>query len=170
MNIGDAIEHPARIVGRGEQGRIVAFFLTWMQEKARGLFVAATANRIDLLPAEMIRKGRFDEVFFVDLPLEPEQIEIFKIHLARRGVDVSGFQIEQLTKFTSGWTGAEIEQCVIAAITRARLDDRQVTQQDLVSVAVKIVPLSRTMKEQINHIRSWAFERAVRASPQAVGR
>ena len=65
----------------GEQGRIFAFFLTWMQEKARGLFVAATANRIDLLPAEMIRKGRFDEVFFVDLPLEDERIEIFKIHL-----------------------------------------------------------------------------------------
>ena len=66
----------------GEQGRIFAFFLTWMQEKTRGLFVAATANRIDLLPAEMIRKGRFDEVFFVDLPLEDEQIEIFKIHLS----------------------------------------------------------------------------------------
>ena len=71
----------------GEQGRIFAFFLTWMQEKTRGLFVAATANRIDLLPAEMIRKGRFDEVFFVDLPLEDEQIEIFRIHLERRGVD-----------------------------------------------------------------------------------
>ena len=71
----------------GEQGRIFAFFLTWMQEKARGLFVAATANRIDLLPAEMIRKGRFDEVFFVDLPLDDERIEIFKIHLSRRGVD-----------------------------------------------------------------------------------
>jgi len=154
----------------GEQGRIFAFFLTWMQEKARGLFVAATANRIDLLPAEMIRKGRFDEVFFVDLPLEAEQIEIFKIHLERRGVDISGFHIEQLTKFTSGWTGAEIEQCVIAAITKARLEDREVTQQDLIGVAVKIVPLSRTMKEQINHIRGWAFERAVRASPQYVGR
>ena len=71
----------------GEQGRIFAFFLTWMQEKTRGLFVAATANRIDLLPAEMIRKGRFDEVFFVDLPIEEERIEIFKIHLSRRGVD-----------------------------------------------------------------------------------
>ena len=69
----------------GEQGRIFAFFLTWMQEKARGLFVAATANRIDLLPAEMIRKGRFDEVFFVDLPLDEERLEIFKIHLDRRG-------------------------------------------------------------------------------------
>jgi len=154
----------------GEQGRIFAFFLTWMQEKARGLFVAATANRIDLLPAEMIRKGRFDEVFFVDLPQDDEQIEIFKIHLARRGVSVNGFNLEQLIKFTSGWTGAEIEQCVISALTTAHLADRELTEQDLISVAAKLVPLSRTMKEQINHIRGWAFERAVRASPQPVRR
>jgi SpoVK/Ycf46/Vps4 family AAA+-type ATPase len=141
-----------------------------MQEKARGLFVAATANRIDLLPAEMLRKGRFDEVFFVDLPLEEEQIEIFKIHLSRRGVEAAGFNFEQLTKFTNGWTGAEIEQCVISALTKARLAEREVTEQDLINVAVKLVPLSRTMKEQINHIRGWAFERAVRASPHALGR
>src|SRR5207237_1492428 len=86
----------------GEQGRIFAFFLTWMQEKGRGLFVAATANRIDLLPAEMIRKGRFDEVFFVDLPLDDERIEIFKIHLTRRGVDAARFNLAQLTEVTSG--------------------------------------------------------------------
>jgi ATPase family protein associated with various cellular activities (AAA) len=149
----------------GEQGRIFAFFLTWMQEKARGLFVAATANRIDLLPAEMIRKGRFDEVFFVDLPHEDEQIEIFKIHLQRRGIDSTGFDFRQLTRFTSGWTGAEIEQCVVSAVTKAVLAGRPLTEHDLVTIAVKIVPLSRTMKEQINHIRGWAFERAVRASP-----
>jgi len=149
----------------GEQGRIFAFFLTWMQEKARGLFVAATANRIDLLPAEMIRKGRFDEVFFVDLPLEDEQIEIFKIHLRRRGIDPSAFNLGQLIQFTNGWTGAEIEQCVVSALTKALLAERALTEQDLTSVAVKLVPLSRTMKEQINHIRGWAFERAVRASP-----
>jgi SpoVK/Ycf46/Vps4 family AAA+-type ATPase len=154
----------------GEQGRIFAFFLTWMQEKARGLFVAATANRIDLLPAEMIRKGRFDEVFFVDLPQDEEQIEIFRIHLVRRGVNVSGFNLEQLIQFTSGWTGAEIEQCVISAVTTAHLAGRELTQQDLISVAAKLVPLSRTMKEQISHIRGWAFERAVRASPQPVRR
>jgi SpoVK/Ycf46/Vps4 family AAA+-type ATPase len=141
-----------------------------MQEKARGLFVAATANRIDLLPAEILRKGRFDEVFFVDLPLEEEQIEIFKIHLSRRGVETAGFNFEQLTQFTNGWTGAEIEQCVISAITKARLAEREVTEQDLINVAVKSIPLSRTMKEQINHIRGWAFERAVRASPHAHGR
>ena len=154
----------------GEQGRIFAFFLTWMQEKARGLFVAATANRIDLLPAEMIRKGRFDEVFFVDLPLHEEQIEIFKIHLGRRGVDPASFDFGQLSQFTNGWTGAEIEQCVISALTQARLADRDVTQQDLISIAAKLVPLSRTMKEQISHIRAWAFERAVRASPPPAAR
>jgi SpoVK/Ycf46/Vps4 family AAA+-type ATPase len=148
----------------GEQGRIFAFFLTWMQEKARGLFVAATANRIDLLPAEMIRKGRFDEVFFVDLPLDNERIEIFKIHLDRRGVDYSRFDIDQLRSMTTGWTGAEIEQCVVSTITKARLADREVTEGDLIKTAVSIVPLSRTMKEQIDHIRNWAFERAVRAS------
>jgi AAA+ superfamily predicted ATPase len=154
----------------GEQGRIFAFFLTWMQEKTRGLFVAATANRIDLLPAEMIRKGRFDEVFFVDLPHDDEMIEIFRIHLARRGVDPVLFNIEQLVKFTVGWTGAEIEQCVISAITRARLADRELNGQDLIDIAVKQVPLSRTMREQINHIRGWAFERAIRASPQPIRR
>ncbi len=153
----------------GEQGRIFAFFLTWMQEKSRGLFVAATANRIDLLPAEMIRKGRFDEVFFVDLPLDDERIEIFKIHLSQRGIDPALFNLAQLTEFTIGWTGAEIEQCVVSALTKAKLADRDLTEDDLLGVAVSIVPLSRTMKEQINHIRSWAFERAVRASPRPGG-
>ena len=148
----------------GEQGRIFAFFLTWMQEKARGLFVAATANRIDLLPAEMIRKGRFDEVFFVDLPTEEERIEIFKIHLQRRGVDAAAFDLAQVTSFTNGWAGAEVEQCVVSAVTKARLEDRAMTEEDLVRIAAKIVPLSRTMHEQINHIRGWAFERAARAS------
>ena len=153
----------------GQQGRIFAFFLTWMQEKARGLFVAATANRIDLLPAEMIRKGRFDEVFFVDLPLVPERVEILKIHLRRRDVDGSGFDLERLAAYMKGWTGAEIEQSVVSALTKARLKEQQLTEQDLFQAAAEVVPLSQTMKEQINHIRSWAFERAVRASPVAVG-
>lgn len=150
----------------GEQGRIFAFFLTWMQEKARGLFVAATANRIDLLPAEMIRKGRFDEVFFVDLPTEEERIEIFKIHLQRRGIDASAFDLNKLTQFTNDWAGAEVEQCVVSAITKARVEGREVTEDDLIRIAAKIVPLSHTMHEQINHIRAWAFERAMRASPK----
>lgn len=154
----------------GEQGRIFAFFLTWMQEKSRGLFVAATANRIDLLPAEMLRKGRFDEVFFVDLPVEDERLEIFRIHLERRGIDPAPLNIPQLMEFTVGWTGAEIEQCVISAVTRAKLAERDITPQDLLTISVGLVPLSRTMKEQIDHIRSWAFERAVRATPRTPGR
>jgi AAA+ superfamily predicted ATPase len=148
----------------GEQGRIFAFFLTWMQEKVRGLFVAATANRIDLLPAEMIRKGRFDEVFFVDIPMDEERIEIFNIHLKRRGIDPTGFGVERLTKLTKGWTGAECEQCVVSAVTRAKLEDREMTLEDLLRTAGNIVPLSKTMKEQVDHIRSWARDRAAPAS------
>lgn len=150
----------------GEQGRMFAFFLTWMQEKARGLFVAATANRIDLLPAEMIRKGRFDEVFFIDIPLDDERVEIFKIHLRRRGVNPDNFNLERLKRFTKGWTGAEIEQCVVSALTAARLEDRAINDDDLLNATANIVPLSKTMKEQVDHIRAWAYDRAVRASPR----
>jgi hypothetical protein len=150
--------------------RIFAFFLTWMQEKARGLFIAATANRVDLLPAELIRKGRFDEVFFVDLPSEAERIEILRIHLQRRGYDPDKYDLERMKRFTRGWSGAECEQCVIAAITAARLEERELATSDLIAVASHIVPLSRTMKEQVDHIRSWAHERAVRASPREVQR
>ena len=153
-----------------ELGRIFAFFLTWMQEKASGLFVAATANRIDLLPAEMIRKGRFDEVFFVDLPTDDERVEIFRIHLKRRGVNTEAFDLERLKKFTKGWTGAECEQCVVAACTAARLDDRDVTEDDVLNATATVVPLSKTMKEQVDQIRSWAYDRAVRASPREVQR
>jgi SpoVK/Ycf46/Vps4 family AAA+-type ATPase len=149
----------------GELGRIFAFFLTWMQEKPRGLFIAATANRIDLLPAEMIRKGRFDEVFFVDLPQPDERVEIFRIHLRRRGIDPEGFALDRILRFSEGWTGAEIEQCVVSAITAARLEDRAVGDEDLLNAATRVVPLSRTMKEQIDHIRAWAFDRAVKARP-----
>ncbi|MDD2711205.1 MAG: AAA family ATPase [Verrucomicrobiae bacterium] len=148
-----------------ELGRMFAFFLTWMQERTRGLFVAATANRIDLLPAEMIRKGRFDEIFFVDLPLDGERIEIFKVHLKRRGFDPGAFNLERLKSYTQGWTGAEVEQCVVSAITSACLENRRIDSDDLLSAAAHIVPLSKTMREQVEHIRTWAFTRAVRASP-----
>ncbi|MGO9606884.1 MAG: AAA family ATPase [Candidatus Binataceae bacterium] len=148
----------------GEQGRIFAFFLTWMQEKSRGLFIAATANRIDLLPAEMIRKGRFDEVFFVDLPFERERVDIFRIHLKRRGVDPERFNLQEMVGFTKDWTGAEIEQCVISALTRAQLNERELTRDDLVRAATGVVPLAKTMREQIGQIRQWAYDRAIRAS------
>jgi len=154
----------------GELGRMFGFFLTWMQEKTRGLFIGATANRIDALPAEMIRKGRFDEVFFVDLPLDEERLDIFRVHLRRRGIDHSGFNMEPLKKFTRGWTGAEIEQCVVSALTTVRLQDRELTGKDLLDATANVVPLSKTMKEQVDLIRSWAFDRAVRASPREAAR
>jgi SpoVK/Ycf46/Vps4 family AAA+-type ATPase len=160
----DEIEKGIPSESSGEQGRIFAFFLTWMQEKTRGLFVAATANFIDLLPAEMIRKGRFDEVFFVDLPNDKERVEIIGIHLARRGVDPSPFGLERLTRLTHQWTGAECEQLVVSAITRAKLENREVSMEDLLRTAGRIVPLSKTMKEQVDHIRSWARDRAAPAS------
>ncbi len=147
-------------------GRIFAFFLTWMQEKTRGLFVAATANRIDLLPAEMIRKGRFDEVFFIDLPTEDERMEVFQIHLSKRGIDYKDLQLHRLKRITLGWTGAEIEQCVVSALTQVRLQNKELRFEDLHQAALNVIPLSKTMREQVDHIRSWAYDRAVRASPR----
>jgi hypothetical protein len=148
------------------QGRIFAFFLTWMQEKTRGLFVAATANRIDLLPAEIIRKGRFDEVFFIDLPTEDERMEVFEIHLKKRGVDPKELELHRLKRITQGWSGAEIEQCVVSALTQVRLRNRAIGFGDLHQAALGVIPLSKTMREQVDHIRSWAYDRAVRASPR----
>jgi SpoVK/Ycf46/Vps4 family AAA+-type ATPase len=145
-------------------GRIFAFFLTWMQEKSRGLFVAATANRIDLLPAEMIRKGRFDEVFFIDLPNEEERVDIFRIHLRKRGIDPDALQVARLRRITQGWTGAEIEQCVISALTNVRLENKKLSFEELHRAALDVIPLSKTMREQVEHIRSWAYDRALRAS------
>jgi AAA+ superfamily predicted ATPase len=159
------------LTGQGSEagtnlGRIFAFFLTWMQEKARGLFVAATANRIDLLPAEMIRKGRFDEVFFIDLPTDDERIEIFRIHLQKRGIDPEAVEVGRLKRITQGWTGAEIEQAVVSALTDVRLENRSISFEALHRAAQNVIPLSKTMREQVEHIRSWAYDRAVRASPR----
>ena len=86
----------------------------------------------------------------------------------RRGVDPARFNLDALVGFTNGWTGAEIEQCVVSALTKAQLADREITEEDLVNMATDVVPLSRTMKEQINHIRGWASERALRASRRPV--
>ncbi|CAM2067677.1 AAA family ATPase [Sulfidibacter corallicola] len=144
--------------------RIFAFFLTWMQEKPSGLFVAATANRIDLLPAEMIRKGRFDQVFFVDLPGVGERRHIFDIHLKKRGYDSDRFNLDVFADGTEGWNGAEIEQCVIAAITSAAMEQRDLELKDMYAARKQIVPISTTMEEQVRHIRNWAYERAVKAS------
>ncbi len=143
---------------------IFSAFLTWMQEKPPLIFVAATANRISALPAEIIRKGRFDQVFFCDLPVDEERTDIFRIHLARNGANPDDFDFKMLAVMTQGWNGAEIEQAVISARTDAYYEGRLLNQRDLSVAISKIVPLAETMEQQIKNIRSWAFSRATPAS------
>lgn len=143
---------------------IFSAFLTWMQEKPPLIFIAATANRINALPAEIIRKGRFDQVFFCDLPVDEERIEIFRIHLQKNGAKPEDFDFKMLAVMTQGWNGAEIEQAVISARTDAYYEGRAFNQRDLSAAISKIVPLSETMEQQIKTIRSWAFSRATPAS------
>jgi len=143
---------------------IFSAFLTWMQEKPPLIFIAATANRINALPAEIIRKGRFDQVFFCDLPVDEERNEIFHIHLKRNGATPEEFDFKMLAVMTQGWNGAEIEQAVISARTEAYYEGRLFGQRDLSAAISKIVPLSETMEQQIKAIRSWAFSRATSAS------
>ena len=120
--------------------RIFSGFLTWMQEKNALVFVAATANRIHLLPAEILRKGRFDQVFFVDLPNEEERKAIFSIHMTKNRCDVSRFDLVFLAKATAGWNGAEIEQAVVAAVVDAYAENRQLTEDDLYRMISATVP------------------------------
>ncbi len=144
--------------------RIFSSFLTWMQEKKKLVFVAATANEIHMLPPELLRKGRFDEIFFVDLPSEADRAEIFRVHLQRRGLDPDRFPITNLAKATSNFTGAEIEHVVVSAVYRAFDEDRPVEPDDLYVALGNTVPLATTMAEKIKEIRRWADQRAVRAS------
>ncbi|MCP4220330.1 MAG: AAA family ATPase [bacterium] len=150
--------------GDSASSRILGYFLTWMQEHDSEIFVTATANRIDLLPAELLRRGRFDQIFFIDLPTRIEREEIFTIHLSSRGNDLSGFNIPQLAQITKGWSGAEIEQVIISAMFEAFNDKRKLQEDDLFVIFGSTVPLSTTMEEQIKKIRSWAHNRAARAS------
>ncbi len=145
-------------------GRIFSTFLTWMQEKTGLVFVAATANRIHLLPAEFIRKGRFDQVFFIDLPNESERKAIFAVHLKKRRADLNKFDIVFLAKATKGFNGAEIESAVQAASIDAYNEGRTINETDLSRIISNTVPLARTMEEQIKAIKSWAHERALTAS------
>ena len=166
------IDEIENALGMDDQGvslnsHIFSSFLTWMQEKPPMVFIAATANRIQALPAEIIRKGRFDQVFFCDLPTKEEREEIFRIHLARNGADPEDFDFKMLTVQTDGWNGAEIEQAVISARTEAYHENRPFASRDLDISIAKIVPLSETMEQQIKAIRSWAFSRATPASRNA---
>ena len=150
--------------GEFDQSHIFSSFLTWMQEKPPLIFVAATANHIESLPAEIIRKGRFDQVFFCDLPYEQEREAIFKIHLEKNGGKVEDFDMERLVVGTEGWNGAEIEQAVISARIDASREDRDFNTRDIHRHLRSMVPLSETMSEQIKGIRNWAWGRATTAS------
>jgi SpoVK/Ycf46/Vps4 family AAA+-type ATPase len=166
----DEIEMGIAGYHEGESGsltRIFSTFLTWMQEHRADVFVAATANRIHLLPAEILRKGRFDQVFFVDLPTEEERKEILSIHMDRNRIDPSGYDLILLASATRAWNGAEIEQAVASARITAHARGTEPTQNDMLAAFGKTIPLSRTMEEQLKQIRSWARTRALPATSQA---
>jgi SpoVK/Ycf46/Vps4 family AAA+-type ATPase len=148
----------------GTTARVFGTFLTWLSEKTAPVFVVATANDISQLPPELLRKGRLDEIFFVDLPSAEERGEIFRIHIAKRGRDPAVFRLPELVERSANFSGAEIEEAVISA-----LYDAFYTQEDLATGHVlealrQTVPLSKTMDEQISRLRSWADGRARNAS------
>lgn len=150
--------------GGSSSSRISASFLTWMQERRSRIFVVATANRIMMLPAEILRRGRFDDVFFLDLPDFAERKEIFRIQLERFGINPSGFDAENLAEAGKGFSGAEIEQVVKQALIEGLAENREVSEADIYRSIGSFVPLSVTMFEQIKAIKKWAHDRAIPAS------
>jgi SpoVK/Ycf46/Vps4 family AAA+-type ATPase len=146
------------------QAMTFSAFLTWMQEKPPLVFVAATANHIEKLPAEIIRKGRFDMVFFVDLPNEDERAHIIQIKLQDNGADPKLFDIPKLVLATNERSGAEIQEAISSARIEALEQKRTLSQQDIMHQLLITVPLSKTMAEQFKKIREWAFDRATPAS------
>lgn len=156
----------------GTSARVFGTFLTWMQEKTAPVFVIATANDISSLPPELLRKGRFDEIFFVDLPTAKEREKIFSVHLKKRmknsninhELEVSDTVCNELANASVGYVGAEIEQIVIAAMYEAFYADRGLRKEDVLKAIKETVPLSSTQREQILSLREWAKERAVLAT------
>ncbi|HEY3780149.1 MAG TPA: AAA family ATPase [Fimbriimonadaceae bacterium] len=148
----------------GTTARVFATFLTWMQEKTKPVFLIATANDVSALPPEMLRKGRFDEIFFVDLPDTGEREEIFKIHIEKRGRNPKDFKLLELSEASKGFSGSEIEQVVVGALFSAFEEKRDLMQKDLICEAKAVVPLSVMMREEVDELRSWAQLRTRPAS------
>jgi len=148
----------------GVSSRLLASFLSWMQERKAPVFVAATCNNVTVLPPELIRKGRFDELFFVDLPNQSERKQIFDIQLKRRKRNPSEFDLDRVASAARGFSGAEIESAVQTAMFGAFAKKQDVTTQDLLTALEGTVPLSTTRAEEIQELREWAKERAVWAS------
>ena len=154
----------------GTTSRIFSTILTWMQEKVQPVFVVATANDISMLQPELLRKGRFDEIFFVDLPSELDRKSIFSIHLANalKGTNQKSedFGLDKLAKESKGFNGAEIEECVKEAKFTAYTENHNEPRLQIIHLlnAIKdTVPLSKTMKDQIEFLRKWAKSRAKQA-------
>ena len=153
----------------GTTARVFGTFLTWLSEKTTSVFVVATANDISQLPPELLRKGRLDEIFFVDLPAEEERTDIFRIHLARRGRRPEDFDLKALGTASEHFSGAEIEEAIISALYDAFYAQRDLTMDDILQTMRQTVPLSKTMDEHLNRLRSWAEGRARHASvPRAL--
>ncbi len=155
----------------GVTARIFGALLTWLAEKTAPVFVVATANRIDALPPELLRKGRFDDIFFVDLPAAAERREIFRIHLRRRGRDADAYDTGRLAAGSAGFSGAEIEAAVISALHDAFAEGAELSQGHVERAVAEAMPLATTLREEVERVRGWARTRTRAASalpPEAV--
>jgi ATP-dependent 26S proteasome regulatory subunit len=150
----------------GTTARVFGTFLTWLSEKQSSVFVIATANDISSLPPELLRKGRFDEIFFVDLPNEVERKEVLRIHLEQRKRDPKDFDLDVLVRHADGFSGAEIEEAVISGLYQAFSEGKPLSTAHLEKAFKQTVPLSRTMEAELNQLRGWAEGRARLASPR----
>src|SRR5215469_984628 len=148
----------------GVSSRLLAAFLSWMQDRKAAVFVAATCNNVTVLPPELIRKGRFDELFFVDLPNQAERKQIFSIQLTKRKRSPAEFDLDKITAAANGYSGAEIDAAVQGALYGAYSEKKQLTTQALIDALGQTVPLSTTRAEEIAALREWAGTRAVPAS------
>ncbi len=148
----------------GTSDRVLGTILTWMAERKHRVFLAITANNIEALPPELIRKGRLDEIFFVDLPDHNTRKEIFRIHLNKREVSSDSFDLERLAQISNGFSGAEIEQSVVSDLYAAHAENSPLKQAQLLEELLSTKPLSVVMAEKIASLRAWASERTVSAN------
>jgi SpoVK/Ycf46/Vps4 family AAA+-type ATPase len=148
----------------GVSSRLLASFLSWMQDRKAAVFVAATCNNVTVLPPELIRKGRFDELFFVDLPNQAERKQIFSIQLAKRKRNAADFDLDQVATAAQAYSGAEIDAAVQTTLYAAYSEKKPLTTQSLLDALAQTVPLSTTRAEEIDALRAWARTRAVPAS------
>jgi SpoVK/Ycf46/Vps4 family AAA+-type ATPase len=151
----------------GTSARVFGSFISWMQEKTSPVFVVATANDVSQLPPEMLRKGRFDEIMFVDLPNQAERESIWEIQIQKYGRDAKEFDLPTLAKATDGLTGSEIEQVFVEVLFCGFEQQKEPTDFSIAQVLTEFVPLSKLMAEQISGLKTWAKGRAKQATTQS---